>query len=152
MYELKKDGESFILKITHTIRRSPDYILGEMEWLHHLAKGGLSVAKPIASLNGRDIEQVDDGQGGSFLLRVYEKAPGHKVEEADWNDELFYALGQYTGRMHKLTKSYQLSDPRYKRQEWDEEEQLKLRKYVPTDQTLVFEQADRLMEKPQSFR
>ncbi|UCZ71582.1 phosphotransferase enzyme family protein [Bacillus pumilus] len=147
VYELKKDGESFILKITHTIRRSPDYILGEMEWLHHLAKGGLSVAKPIASLNGRDIEQVDDGQGGSFLLRVYEKASGHKVEEADWNDELFYALGQYTGRMHKLTKSYQLSDPRYKRQEWDEEEQLKLRKYVPADQTLVFEQADRLMEK-----
>ncbi|MFP3326282.1 hypothetical protein R0K05_24845, partial [Planococcus sp. SIMBA_160] len=31
VYEMKKDGESFILKITHTIRRSPDYILGEME-------------------------------------------------------------------------------------------------------------------------
>lgn len=66
MYEFAKDNESYILKITHTIRRSPDYIMGEMEWLHHLAEGGLSVAKPIPSLNGKDVEEVPDGNGGAF--------------------------------------------------------------------------------------
>ncbi|KMN52325.1 phosphotransferase enzyme family protein, partial [Bacillus sp. LK7] len=147
VYEIVKDNEPYILKITHTIRRTPEYILGEMEWLHHLAKEGLSVAKPIPSLNGKDVEEVPDGKGGAFLLRVYEKAPGRKVEESDWNGTLFYQLGKYTGNMHRLTKSYRLSDPAYKRQEWDEEEQLKLRKYVPADQHLVFERADALMEK-----
>ncbi|WP_342007447.1 phosphotransferase enzyme family protein [Bacillus sp. YBsi01] len=147
VYEIVKDNEPYILKITHTIRRTPEYILGEMEWLHHLTKGGLSAAKPIPSLNGRDVEKVPDGKGGAFLLRVYEKAPGHKVEESDWNGTLFYELGKYTGNMHRLTKSYRLSDPKYKRQEWDEEEQLKLRKYVPADQHLVFERADALMEE-----
>ncbi|MEC3795416.1 hypothetical protein A6g_14160 [Bacillus velezensis] len=147
VYEIVKDNEPYILKITHTIRRTPEYILGEMEWLHHLAKGGLSAAKPIPSLNGRDVEEVPDGKGGAFLVRVYEKAPGRKVEESDWNGTLFYQLGKYTGNMHRLTKSYRLSDPAYKRQEWDEEEQLKLRKYVPADQHLVFERADALMEK-----
>ncbi|MEW4025233.1 phosphotransferase enzyme family protein [Bacillus sp. YAF8] len=147
VYEIVKDNEPYILKITHTLRRTPEYILGEMEWLHHLTKGGLSAAKPIPSLNGRDVEEVPDGKGGAFLLRVYEKAPGHKVEESDWNGTLFYELGKYTGNMHRLTKSYRLSDPKYKRQEWDEEEQLKLRKYVPADQHLVFERADALMEE-----
>ncbi|WP_415273386.1 phosphotransferase enzyme family protein [Bacillus siamensis] len=147
VYEIVKDNEPYILKITHTIRRTPEYILGEMEWLHHLTKGGLSAAKPIPSLNGRDVEEVPDGKGGAFLLRVYEKAPGHKVEESDWNGTLFYELGKYTGNMHRLTKSYRPSDPKYKRQEWDEEEQLKLRKYVPADQHLVFERADALMEE-----
>ncbi|PRR94782.1 hypothetical protein C6W24_19530 [Bacillus atrophaeus] len=147
VYEFIKDEEPYILKITHTIRRSPQYIMGEMEWLHHLAKGGLSVAKPIPSLDGKDVEEVPDGTGGAFLLRAYEKAPGHKVEEADWNGELFYQLGTYTGEMHRLTKSYQVSNAAYKRQEWDEEEQLKLRKYVPQDQNRIFEQADALMEK-----
>ncbi|MGN9863927.1 phosphotransferase enzyme family protein [Bacillus swezeyi] len=147
VYEFVKNEESYILKITHTIRRSPAYIMGEMEWLHHLADGGLSVAAPIASLNGKDIEEVPDGKSGAFLVRVYEKAPGHKVEEADWNGELFYQLGRYTGEMHRLTKSYKLSNPAYKRQEWDEEEQLKLRKYVPEDQKEVFRQADALMEE-----
>ncbi|KYD00500.1 phosphotransferase enzyme family protein [Bacillus atrophaeus] len=147
VYEFIKDEEPYILKITHTIRRSPQYIMGEMEWLHYLAKGGLSVAKPIPSLDGKDVEEVPDGTGGAFLLRAYEKAPGHKVEEADWNGELFYQLGTYTGEMHRLTKSYQVSNPAYKRQEWDEEEQLKLRKYVPQDQNRIFEQADALMEK-----
>ncbi|WP_045507983.1 phosphotransferase enzyme family protein [Bacillus amyloliquefaciens] len=147
VYEIVKDNQAYILKITHTIRRTPEYILGEMEWLHHLTKGGLSAAKPIPSLNGRDVEEVPDGKGGAFLLRVYEKAPGRKVEESDWNGTLFYELGKYTGNMHRLTKSYRLSDPKYKRQEWDEEEQLKLRKYVPEDQHLVFERADALMEE-----
>ncbi|MFJ5965892.1 phosphotransferase enzyme family protein [Bacillus sp. NPDC093026] len=148
VYEYKaKNGETYILKITHTIRRSPTYILGEMDWIRYLSRRGLAVAKPISSIDGRDVEMVSDQAGGAFLLRVYEKAPGRKVEEVDWNDKLFYALGKYIGRMHQLTKSYQLSDPRYKRQEWDEEEQLKLRKYVPADQTLVFEQTDQLMEK-----
>ncbi|AME06159.1 phosphotransferase enzyme family protein [Bacillus siamensis] len=147
VYEIVKDNEPYILKITHTIRRTPEYILGEMEWLHHLTKGGLSAAKPIPSLNDRDVEEVPDGKGGAFLLRVYEKAPGHKVEESDWNGTLFYELGKYTGHMHRLTKSYRLSDPKYKRQEWDEEEQLKLRKYVAADQHLVFERADALMEE-----
>ncbi|MEW4061053.1 hypothetical protein CHH79_15920 [Bacillus siamensis] len=147
VYEIVKDNEPYILKITHTIRRTPEYILGEIEWLHHLTKGGLSAAKPIPSLNGRDVEEVPDGKGGAFLLRVYEKAPGHKVDESDWNGTLFYELGKYTGNMHRLTKSYRPSDPKYKRQEWDEEEQLKLRKYVPADQHLVFERADALMEE-----
>ncbi|WP_424161605.1 phosphotransferase enzyme family protein [Bacillus amyloliquefaciens] len=147
VYEIVKDNQAYILKITHTIRRTPEYILGEMEWLHHLTKGGLSAAKPIPSLNGRDVEELPDGKGGAFLLRVYEKAPGRKVEESDWNGTLFYELGKYTGNMHRLTKSYRLSDPKYKRQEWDEEEQLKLRKYVPEDQHLVFERADALMEE-----
>lgn len=58
-----------------------------------------------------------------------------------------FELGRYTGKMHSLTKSYKLSNPRFKRQEWDEEEQLKLRKYVPEDQTKVFQQADDLMNE-----
>lgn len=78
VYECMKDNQPYILKITHTIRRSSDYMMGEMEWLRHLAIGGISVAKPLPSLNGKDVEAVPDGNGGSFLLRVYEKAPGQK--------------------------------------------------------------------------
>ncbi|MEC1600798.1 MULTISPECIES: phosphotransferase enzyme family protein [Bacillus] len=147
VYEFIKDNEPYILKVTHTIRRSADYMMGEMEWLRHLDEGGLSVAKPISSLNGTEIEEVPDGNGGAFLLRAYEKAPGHKVDESDWNETLFFELGRYTGKMHSLTKSYKLKNPAFKRQEWDEEEQLMLRKYVPEDQTQVFQQADELMNE-----
>ena len=59
------------------------------------------------------------------------------MNEGDWNGELFEALGSYTGRMHQITKRYQVKDPLYKRQEWYEEEQLKLDQYIPSDQTVV---------------
>lgn len=153
VYEYKAmNGENYILKITHTIRRSPTYILGEMDWLRFLAHHGISVAKPISSARGKDVETIPDQAGGAFLLRVYEKAPGRKVNEGDWNGKLFEALGSYTGRMHQITKRYQVKDPLYKRQEWYEEEQLKLDQYIPSDQTVVLRRKDELMQKLHQLR
>lgn len=145
-------GSSYILKITHTIRRSRTYILGEMDWIRYLSQHGISVAKPVLSARGKDVEAIPDQAGGAFLLRVYEKAPGRKVTEADWNGQLFQALGAYTGRMHQTTKQYQVKDPRYKRQEWYEEEQLKLETYIPSDQTVVLQRKDELMQKLHQLR
>lgn len=98
VYECIKDNQSYILKITHTIRRSSDYIMGEMEWLRHLTEGGLSVAIPLPSLGGKDVEEVPDGNGGSFLLRVYEKAPGQKWKNRTGMKRYFMSLADTQAR------------------------------------------------------
>lgn len=49
--------------------------------------------------------------------------------------------------MHRLTQSYQLSNPAFKRQEWHEEDQLKARKYLPASEAAVIERADELLAK-----
>ncbi|MFS0655529.1 phosphotransferase enzyme family protein [Bacillus sp. 179-C3.3 HS] len=148
VYEYQaQNGESYILKITHTIRRSRTYILGEMDWIQYLSQQGVAVAKPVLSTDGNIVEAVQDQKGGAFLLRVYEKAPGRKVNESDWNGTLFQTLGEYTGRMHRLTKQYHVKDALYKRQEWYEEEQLKLERYIPAQQTVVLQRKNELMQK-----
>ena len=43
VYECKRDGKSYILKITHTIHRRPNHILGELEFINFLADGGVTV-------------------------------------------------------------------------------------------------------------
>lgn len=146
VYEFEKDHRSYILRITHTIRRHPDYIMGELEWLNYLADHGLPVSRAVPSAQGNWIETIP-ADSGDFLAVVYEKAPGRIVEAADWNETLFQTWGEYVGRMHALTQGYRLSHPAYKRQEWYEEDQLNLRKYVPSDQMQVFKKADQLMER-----
>ena len=63
-------GSSYILKITHTIRRSRTYILGEMDWIRYLSQHGISVAKPVLSARGKDVEAIPDQAGGAFAESV----------------------------------------------------------------------------------
>ncbi|SUM53571.1 homoserine kinase [Staphylococcus epidermidis] len=148
VYEYSKNDQKYILKVTHTLRRSINYILGELEWINYLDSKGLNLSVPIRSLNGKYIEEIKcNNKSGCFLIRSYEKAPGKKVDKEDWNEKLFYHIGQHMGKMHRFTKEYKVSDLKYKRQEWYEEDQLNLNKYIPENQTIVLKKAEELMEK-----
>ncbi|WP_142505285.1 phosphotransferase enzyme family protein [Melghirimyces algeriensis] len=146
VYEFERNQQPLILRITHTIRRNPNYIMGELEWLNYLADHGLTVSRAVPSMDGNLIEWIP-AKEGRFLAIAYEKAPGKPIGKEDWNESFFQTWGAYVGRMHSLTKQYTLSNPAYKRQEWYEEEQLNLRKYVPEHQTQVMKKTEELMEK-----
>lgn len=145
VYEYQRDGQSYILKITHTIRRSENYIMGELDWLNFLADRGVSVARAIRSDNGRLVERIEAEGGAAWLVMAYQKAPGHPVTADDWNGELFANWGRVVGTMHRLTQSYRLSNPAFKRQEWHEEDQLNARKYLPAHEAAVIARADELL-------
>jgi hypothetical protein len=53
--------------------------------------------------------------------------------------------------LNALTKDYVLSDPAFKRQEWDEEDQLNVRKYLPEQEADVIRYADELMARIRSL-
>ena len=60
IYEFEHDGERFILRIGHNLRKSEDLIRGEVDWINRLASGGVSVARAIPSKRGNLVEAVDD--------------------------------------------------------------------------------------------
>lgn len=145
VYAFNRSDRSFILKITHTMRRSAEYIMGELEWLNFLADGGVSVARAVPSLSGQMVERVEATVGGAWLLIAYERAPGRHVTAADWNEALFTEWGRVMGRMHRTTQSYRLSNPAFNRQEWFEEDQLNARKYLPASEAAVIDRAAEFM-------
>jgi Ser/Thr protein kinase RdoA (MazF antagonist) len=145
VYAFSRDGQGYILKITHTMRRSESYIMGELEWLNFLADRGVAVARAVPSEGARLIERIAAEGDGAWLVMAYAKAPGHRVTAADWNGDLFATWGRLIGKMHRLTQSYQLANPAYKRQEWYQEEQLNARKYLPAHEAAVIARADELM-------
>ena len=44
IYRCQRDGTPAILRITHSLRRSPELIRGEVDWINYLAAGGATVA------------------------------------------------------------------------------------------------------------
>ena len=49
IFEFERDSGAYILRVSHSYRRSEALLLGEIDWINYLADGGVSVAKAIPS-------------------------------------------------------------------------------------------------------
>ncbi|MCP4363498.1 MAG: phosphotransferase, partial [Chloroflexi bacterium] len=134
MYAFERDGEAYILRVGHSLRRSIPLIQGEVDWINYLAAGGASVSRAILSENRNLVEIVDDGQGGHFLGTAFVKAQGAPPGRAVWGAPLFEEYGRLIGRMHALAKNYQLPDPAWKRPEWDAPGMLDMEDWLPASE------------------
>ncbi len=119
IYEFEREGHGFILRIGHSFRKSEALIQGELDWINYLARGGVSVARAIASENGKLVEVIDDAQGGQFLATAFIKAKGQQPWVAGWTSARYENYGRLLGKMHALTVDYQ-PVPAWRRPEWND--------------------------------
>lgn len=139
IYEYVRDGQEYILRIGHSLRRSPGLIAGEVDWINYLADGGVSVARAVTSLTGKLVETVDDGQGEVFLVTSFEKAPGAPIRPEAWHGDFFERYGQLIGRMHALSKEYRPPEPSWRRPAWNDQSMLDLAPWIPDTEPMVKE-------------
>jgi amicoumacin kinase len=136
IYEFNRGPDAFILRISHSLRRSENLIRGEVDWTNHLATGGVSVARAIASATGQWVEAIEDGLGGQFLATAFVKARGGSPWEL-WSPELYETYGKLLGSMHALAGGYQPPHPEWKRPEWDDEIMEFVDRFLPPSETLT---------------
>lgn len=124
IYEFNRPDGEYILRIGHSLRRTPNQIRGEVDWINYLSGGGVSVARAILSRSGNLVELVNDGQGGQFLCTAFVKARGGIAGKDQVNDRLFLNYGRLLGHMHLLAKTYIPSSPAWTRYHWDSAENI----------------------------
>nr|WP_145163860.1 phosphotransferase [Paenibacillus terrae] len=127
VYEYQKNNAFFILKISHTIRRSINNIRGEIEFLNFLSNKGLAVSNAVPSTRGNMVEEIA-AENGSFLAISYEMSLGKEVSGEEWNESLYEKWGEFLGKIHHATKSYEWSNPAF---------QLKAEKYLRPDDEMI---------------
>ena len=136
IYEFQRGPQAYILRISHSLRRSEALIQGEVDWINYLAEGGVSVARAVLSENGNLVEPVEDGQGGSFLATAFVKAQGRPPWEA-WTPALYEAYGSLLGSMHARAQGYHPSRPEWKRPEWDDDLMEFVERYLPASEAVA---------------
>jgi Ser/Thr protein kinase RdoA (MazF antagonist) len=139
IYEFNRKGESFILRIGHSLRRSENLIRGEVDWINYLYQGGASVAKAILTVDGELVAPIPDSHGGHFLATAFEKANGTPPGNEEWSEVLYEQYGRLLGRMHALSKNYLPSKPALKRPEWDDPGMLDMDSWLPESESLVLD-------------
>src|SRR5437764_15430851 len=60
IYTFERGERAYILRIGHSLRKSEALIRGEVDWIHYLAAGGVSVAKTILSETRQLVGAIDD--------------------------------------------------------------------------------------------
>lgn len=98
VYEYQKNNAFFILKISHTIRRSIPDIQGEVEFIHFLSRKGLAASNAVQSTMGNTVEEIA-AEKGSFLAISYEMSLGKEVSDEDWNESLYERWGEFLGKI-----------------------------------------------------
>jgi len=138
IFEVRGKERPYILRMSHSLRRSETLLYGEIDWINYLADRGVGVARALASPQGNLIEFIPDGQDGHFLIVAFTQAAGEPSWVSSfWGDDLFAAYGRQIGRMHALTKSYVPGDPSWKRPEWDDKLNLEVADWVPQKDSLI---------------
>ena len=147
IYQFTKDSRQYILRISHSLRRSEELIRGEVDWINYLAGGGVTVAGAVMSQNGKLVESIDDGHGGHFLATAFNKIEGRQAGEVGWSPTLYQTYGRLLGKMHALTKDYKPSDPAAKRPQWEDSANTECVTHLPDAETMVREKYWAIMDR-----
>lgn len=139
IYEFERNGRSYILRLGHSLRRTPDLIRGEVDWINYLAAGGAGVAPAVPSAAGELVEAIGDDKGGQFLATAFVRAPGRSMwhNGGGWSEPLIENYGRLLGRLHALTKDYRPTNPAWQRPAWDDPLNLDADRWLPPDQTII---------------
>jgi len=144
VYEYQQNNKEYILRFTHSSLRSKELLGGELEWILFLSDNGVSVSRPIYSVNCNLFEIIDIADS-YFIVAAFEKAQGKRAEYPDClhNVDLFEKCGSITGQMHRLAKTYK---PHNKRHEWHQNYYLQnVTKFIPPSQNLIIDSCENLM-------
>lgn len=101
-----------ILRIAELNDRTFEDYLAEAEFVHYLATNGAPVADMQNSINGRFVEQIDEG-GKKLYISLFDYAKGMLIADNGYRyrenaplSEYFYNTGKALGKIHKLSKVY----------------------------------------------
>lgn len=77
VYEYQLSNHQYILRFTHSSLRSKDLLAAELEWILYIADHGVSVSRPVCSLQGNLVEQIEIGDS-CFRVSSFEKHKGNE--------------------------------------------------------------------------
>ncbi|WP_251551232.1 phosphotransferase enzyme family protein [Neobacillus muris] len=109
VFDVKREGKPSILRLTHSSHREKEEIISELDWMNFFHANGIHVPEVLQSVNGEFVEQIGPS---SFSAALFSKVPGRtvNVQSEPFDSPLFFTWGKTIGKMHQVTKSYDVPD------------------------------------------
>lgn len=129
-----KKNKCFVIRLSDQQVRTKEQLESELHFQEYLYKNGASVTKPLITIDNRRVTECVFGNN-QYYVCAFTFAEGLNWDErVDETPETFYLIGKALGRVHELSKNYEI--PYHKRRKWYEQQEL-------TDAPELFEEYDR---------
>lgn len=125
VYACRKGSRAFVMKFTPMEAEKLPAYAEKLDFVFYLARGGVPVAAPLESLEGRQYELAQEGER-QYVVTLMNLVDGRHPEPRnlyDWNERLFQCWGAVMGKMHALTQAYPhwQKDETTRLSDWQEE-------------------------------
>ncbi|WP_207903321.1 phosphotransferase enzyme family protein [Hazenella coriacea] len=151
LYRYEKQGTPFFLRISHSSRRTPDMIRGELDWLQWLEQHQLPVVR-VASTPDQETCVVVELDDGTFFTAVsFHQLPGKQMNRLYDNNQLVQQLGSLMAKLHLATQTYSPRYDSWKRHHWSQELHGFAEKYLSPTERKVIERFNSTMEEISSL-
>ena len=123
-WRVELGGRKWVLRLTSDAHRTPDQLEAELDFVEHLAAGGIQVARPLPARTGErvvDASRLVSGAGRTYAT-LFEHLEGRHFEynSADIDAPLFRAWGETMARLHHLSGSFEHRRG-FRRPDWSED-------------------------------
>lgn len=140
----KRKEKSVVLRVTHKSHRTEKEILSEIDFIEYLANNNVSVSKAVISIDGKYVEKLDNGE---FYATSFEFSSGRKARIAEESNLFYQRVGNYAGKMHKVSKNLNGATD-FNRRQWQEKEFLiHMKEYLPAELSYVMNKYEILKNK-----
>ncbi|WP_462411399.1 phosphotransferase enzyme family protein [Neobacillus sp. Marseille-QA0830] len=131
VFEVEREGKPAILRLTHSSHREKGGIVSELDWMNFLHANGVHVPEAFQSIDGELVAQIGTSPFSAVLFsKVQGKAVSVQAEQFD--SPLFFTWGKTIGKMHQVTKTYEVPDGIKRRPRWNEDDLiLNFETYLP---------------------
>lgn len=131
LYRYSKENNDYFLRISHSDRRTPEQIKGELDWLDWLKTFHLPTVQVAQNMNGENCSILPLEDGGYFTAVSFHKLSGQQRFDLFQNPLHIEQLGKIMGQMHQAAQTYQPKNPTWKRPDCLEETEGFAQKYLP---------------------
>jgi Ser/Thr protein kinase RdoA (MazF antagonist) len=117
-------GRRVVLRLTSEAHRTREQLEAELDFVDHVAAGGLNVAPGLESLAGQRIVDASRfvASGERTYAAVFPRFEGRNFEyySADIDRPLFHLWGRAMGRLHALSQSFK-ARREFRRPDWPDD-------------------------------
>jgi len=143
VFEYRGDKRPLVLRLTKNSGKRYELACAEADFIKHLADNGVNVARPVHSRSGA-LTVLLELTEGQFVATAFERAAGEPVSLKAWTPNIWEALGNELGLIHRITRDYR-PPPGLRRPHWYEAEIMNIDRFLPKDHVVLRDKAQELI-------
>jgi Ser/Thr protein kinase RdoA (MazF antagonist) len=111
VFRVLQNGRPRYLRLTPSSERGRDAVRAELDFILHVGRAGLAVARPLPSTQGALVEELVDGRQ-RYEAVLLEALEGEQHEWDELDEPAFRAWGRTLARLHRASETFPASSAR----------------------------------------